>query len=376
MKKGAAIFMLSKFKKRFLCLNLKFFLESPLCWSLRLRKVNFTMKIRRSEFIEIIAKNYNKRPDLACFDFVLQHMYGNSAMSRCGICQSSPTDMSDLNNIDGEKFHPNQSTLIHGITPLHAKIQIFNFIKNIGYRKFCAKPKWGVRGDNLKDKMNKRKENIQKAFLEKLSLRVDFPNSNGGTSTNGNVCRRAFQNHEITASILNIDPKIVENLKIILYVISSKKHIKINEFHSFCSETYRMILTKYPWVLISPTVHKVLAHSCEVAESLPLPLGMFGEEGSESRNKIYRHDREHHSRQSSRLKSLTDVFNRAMDSSDPIIANCFTSNFKEKIDETCSETVDRFLVNDEEINLFFAEEDEDEHSTYQIDEENEENDYN
>jgi hypothetical protein len=59
-----------------------------------------------------------------------------------------------------------------------------------------------------------------------------------------------------------------------------KKKILFEKFHhewlhSLCSDTYRALSTKYSWVLVSPTVYKILAHSAEFAESLPLPVGMF-----------------------------------------------------------------------------------------------------
>lgn len=285
-------------------------------------------------------------------------MQNKSAMMNCGICQCTPTEMSKIENIDGEIFTPNPSSLLHGMTQLHARIQSFNFLKNIGFRKFCVYPKWKVDGKS-EEKFKKRKEEIQKQFLKKLDLRVDFPNTKGGTSTTGNVCRKAFANHEITAEILNIDVRIVERFKKILYVISSKKFIRTKEFHAFCSETYRELLQKYPWVHVSPSVHKILAHSAQVAESLPLPLGMFGEEGSESRNKMYRNDREHHSRQTSRLASLTDVFNRAMDSSDPYINHIYSKPNKNKADSSIEippDMMENFLFENDEIQSFFEEE--------------------
>jgi len=46
-----------------------------------------------------------------------------------------------------------------------------------------------------------------------------------------------------------------------------------------------------------------------------------GEEAFKSRNKVYKYDRLHHSRNNSRLHSLADVFDRAMDTSDSIISS-------------------------------------------------------
>ena len=52
-----------------------------------------------------------------------------------------------------------------------------------------------------------------------------------------------------------------------------------------------------------------------------LPAGYFGEEESEERNKFYKRGRELHARKNSRNNNLEDIFNRAMDTSDPVISS-------------------------------------------------------
>lgn len=52
-----------------------------------------------------------------------------------------------------------------------------------------------------------------------------------------------------------------------------------------------------------------------------LPLGFLGEDAAESRHKIYKADRLHHARKSSRTNNILDIFNRAMDTSDPLISS-------------------------------------------------------
>lgn len=72
---------------------------------------------------------------------------------------------------------------------------------------------------------------------------------------------------------------------------------------------------------MTATVHKILVHSSDILENTVLPVGYFGEEGAESRNKFYKSDRLHHARKCSRAKNFEDVFQRAMDTSDPIISS-------------------------------------------------------
>ena len=75
----------------------------------------------------------------------------------------------------------------------------------------------------------------------------------------------------------------------------------------------------YEWYPMPATVHKVLIHGKQILTNCILPVGFLAEDASESRNKLYKRDREMHARKNSRVNTLTDVFNRALDTTDPII---------------------------------------------------------
>jgi len=72
---------------------------------------------------------------------------------------------------------------------------------------------------------------------------------------------------------------------------------------------------------MTDTVHKHLVRSAGIIQNTVLPVGYFGEEGADSRNNIYKSDRLHHARKCSRKSNFTDVFQKAMDTSDPIISS-------------------------------------------------------
>lgn len=78
-----------------------------------------------------------------------------------------------------------------------------------------------------------------------------------------------------------------------------------------------------------PAVHKVLAHGAQIMMTSVLPVGILGEDAAESRNKLYKSDRLHHARKTSRVDTLTDVMNRALDTSDIIIS---TISLKKRMD--------------------------------------------
>ena len=92
------------------------------------------------------------------------------------------------------------------------------------------------------------------------------------------------------------------------------------------------------------SLHKILCHSKNIIMTLPLSPGFFGEEGAESCNKYYRQNRRYHSRKCSRKSNLLDVFNRALDSSDPIVSSAKLDVRMKRIKHQVSEAVRDFLL--------------------------------
>jgi len=101
------------------------------------------------------------------------------------------------------------------------------------------------------------------------------------------------------------------------YEINSEK------FKDFCANVFVAYQKKYPWYPMSPTVHKVLVHGYQIIDTCLVPVGCLGEHASESRNKLYKSDRRGHAKKCSRLDNITDVFNRSMDTSDPLLSSTY-----------------------------------------------------
>ena len=76
----------------------------------------------------------------------------------------------------------------------------------------------------------------------------------------------------------------------------------------------------------------------------PLSPGFFGEEGAESCNKYYRQNRRYRSRKCSRKSDLHDVFNRALDSSDPIVSSAKLDVRMKRIKNQELDAVENFLL--------------------------------
>ena len=155
-----------------------------------------------------------------------------------------------------------------------------------------------------------------------MSLFVGKPKTNSSSSTNdGNNARCAFSQPKLFARITNVDQSLNHSFKIILILLTCQQVLDLKKFEKFCFYTANLYMTKYPWSPMSATIHKVLIHTKQILENSVLPSGYFGEEASEARNKFYKRDREFHTRRNSRINNLEDIFNRAMDTSDPVISS-------------------------------------------------------
>ena len=52
-------------------------------------------------------------------------------------------------------------------------------------------------------------------------------------------------------------------LAVILRIYNSDKIINEESFEIICKDTYQLILAHYPWANVTPTLHKILAHSVD-----------------------------------------------------------------------------------------------------------------
>ena len=85
-------------------------------------------------------------------------------------------------------------------------------------------------------------------------------------------------------------------------------------------EVYVKLMQCFPWCAVSPSVHRILAHSWEVIElNDSHGLGNLSEEGLEALNKYIRSIRQSGARKDSTLNNFTDTFNHLWDRSRPTI---------------------------------------------------------
>ena len=111
------------------------------------------------------------------------------------------------------------------------------------------------------------------------------------------------------------------NLSAILRVFNCGHLIDTGKLDSVCKYTYEFIVVELPWVNITPTLHKLLAHSAELIQSCNDGYGMkqYSEEDLEACNKLIRNYRDNNSRKCSFNSNIRDIFVRLMSESDPIL---------------------------------------------------------
>lgn len=240
-------------------------------------------------------------------------------------------------------YESNEDALHYGISPLHAWMRFFECLLHISYRMEIKK--WKITKD-LKAKYLDRKKLVTEKMYEAFGVRVDQPRAGGaGTSTTGNVCRKAFSNPELLSKVLDIDEELIVRFRNILIVINCEDPINPKKMDDYCKETYRRYLNLYDWYKIPATVHKVLAHAGSIIIHSPAPLGMLAEEAAECQHKLLKKCRTHHARKRSRVDNLHDVFIRAMNSSDPLISSINLGNrMRKKVSLEYPDVVKSLLV--------------------------------
>ncbi|KAI6659736.1 hypothetical protein LOD99_10705 [Oopsacas minuta] len=217
---------------------------------------------------------------------------------------------------------------MHPASQLHSYTGVFRWFNLLVYHLRIEKFTWSPTSPVIKESM----KFLQTFIQEKTGLKVDQPNSSGGTTSTGNVARRAFSDEtEYLECILStvaiqyrlILSKIHTQLSAILRVFNSSHKANILELGKLCKDTYLVILDSFPWASMTPTLHKLLAHSEELIRESNSSCGLkaFLAEGKESCTKSVRKYRENLARKVSFETNIMDIFVRLTSQSYPTLVN-------------------------------------------------------
>ena len=101
---------------------------------------------------------------------------------------------------------------------------------------------------------------------------------------------------------------------------SQKRRVNVDKVRRLGQQVYLRVVKRFPWAAISPSVHRILAHSWEVIQLNDCyGLGGLSEEGLEALNKHIRSIRSTGARKDSTIHNFTDVYNHLWDRSRPTI---------------------------------------------------------
>ena len=186
-------------------------------------------------------------------------------------------------------------------------------------------------GQGLRQRPEERKTKKGANRDEGSPWNIDVPKSGGsGNSNDGNTARRFFKGYKKAAEILGMDEELMKRFYVTLCVLSSNEDIDPEKLRGYNRTTARMYISMYSWYNIPQAVHKMLAHGHQVVSIKAIPVGSLSEEPQESSNKVFKHNREHHTRKFSRVQTNYDLMSRMLCNSDPKVSSMRRSQAKDK----------------------------------------------
>ncbi|KAI6661435.1 hypothetical protein LOD99_13307 [Oopsacas minuta] len=185
-------------------------------------------------------------------------------------------------------------------SPLHTYTCVFRWFMLLIYHIRSGTFKWWPTSRVIKESMKFTRE-----FLcEKTGLRIDQPSSDGGTTSTGNMARQCFLNKNNliywVSTLISEDMRepintLHSNLSVLLRIFNCDHAVDTDKLNSLCKDTYESILSNFPWANVTPSLHRLLAHSTELVRDCNGGFGLknFSEEAVEACNKLIRRYREH-----------------------------------------------------------------------------------
>ena len=238
----------------------------------------------------------------------------------------------DYNIRQGQTTKPIVEHQAPSVQVLHAVLRCFDHFMKVVVHMSAGVHIWTeTKLSRSTPFLEAEKKKVQEAILKETGIKWDFVDSSGqgGTTTTGNVARALLfekQKRDIITNLIRnqSDREITEQfgylLSTILRDISSDKTIRIDQYKNICKDLNLLLLHEIPWASVTPTLHKVLAHSWELIE-MNHQKGLKGlsEEGFEANNKRLRMYREKLSRKNNQISNLEDCFKRLWAGSDPLV---------------------------------------------------------
>lgn len=251
---------------------------------------------------------------------VCQVLTATSSSSNCTVCGAKPSETNHLEVIWAKE--ENVDSFQYGLQTLHAWIRFMECILHIAYR--LPFKQWACRSNEHKQILEERKKHIQKEIRKHLGLIVDMVKQGSGSTNDGNTARKFFDNYKKVSEITGVDEKLIENLYIILQLLSCGKPINTELFDNLASDTAKLYVKRYSWYYMPASMHKILIHGAKVINYFVVPIGQLSEEAQEARNKDFKRCRENNTRKSSPTTINEDILHFLLVSGDPFLGSLRT----------------------------------------------------
>eukprot|EP00733_Pompholyxophrys_punicea_P000940 Pompholyxophrys_punicea_v1_NODE_378_length_2095_cov_23.619608.p1 type:complete len:497 gc:universal NODE_378_length_2095_cov_23.619608:1657-167(-) len=249
--------------------------------------------------------------------------------TNCPLCKATPSMMNNISYL--QTIAVDDHLLEYGLSSMHLWIRALEYMWNIARKLEVQK---GRSNAAIKDSIDARDKFLKQKIYNELGLVIDQPKAGGsGTSNDGNTARRFFAEYRKVSEITGLDSNVLAKLGTFIRAIGCGFPVNSEKLKSFGLEVANLLVRTYPWYDMPQAVHKALIHGWLVVKKLQyycIPVGMASEEAGETANKEIKKARLHHSRKSSRLATMKDIFHWRLLASDPYIALNLLKNKKSK----------------------------------------------
>ena len=215
---------------------------------------------------------------------------------------------------------------------LHHKLRSLDFAQKILYHLVAGQKTWSESG-NVTRHLKVAKQKCIDSIRDKTGMLMDSPCTSGGNTNSGPIADRFFSEKErpaICSLILNQEDRdnymiLLSKLNVFLSItqaVTSKKvnpeKLKILGIELMCHIKSSFLDERgNPWIMISPSVHQMCAHSWELFE---INNGTSISKWSEKYVRSFQNGPAARARQCSIKDNLKDVFTKMLIRSHPAIA--------------------------------------------------------
>ena len=221
------------------------------------------------------------------------------------------------------------SDLTKNIPVCHSKIRTTEWLVELLVR-YKSHQKWSTATNRVKYSKEEKEDygrtrlEVQELLYQNLAINIGDP----GDMVTGNAFAKlaADPSRQFLCSL--VKEEIQDDFGVALLGLCAavkvvnlqKRKVNIDKLRQMLVETYCKLLICFPWCAVSPSVHRILAHSWEVIQlNDGFGLGNLSEEGLEVLNKYVRSMRETGARKDCTLNNFRDTFNHLWDRSRPTI---------------------------------------------------------